>query len=110
MEVSDIVSTWTPAKASETAGKAADPNELKDASQKFEAVLLRQFLGQALKPLLHESLGSNAPGAHIYQDMLTDSIATQLSAEETLGMSTLLQMQLSGKVGLDKTNHESSKQ
>lgn len=110
MDISQIVAAWTPTQTVDPTGKSPDAAELKDASRKFEALLLKQFLGQALKPLLHDSLGSNAPGAHIYQHMLTDTIATQLSSEETFGMSTLLQMQLMGKVGSDAADPESSKQ
>ncbi|MCZ6675268.1 MAG: hypothetical protein O7C75_20230 [Verrucomicrobia bacterium] len=109
MEVSDIVSALTPLQPVETTGKVANAEELKIAAQKFEAVLLRQFLGQALKPLLHNSPGSNASGAHIYQYMLTDTLATQLSTAETFGLSTLLQMQLSGEVATEKASKESPK-
>lgn len=97
MDVSQIVSTWTPPPTTDPAGTHPKSEELKDAAQKFEALLLNQFLGQALKPLLHDSLGSNAPGAHIYQHMLTDTISNQLSKQESFGMSTLLHMQLLGQ-------------
>ena len=99
MDVSEIVSalsTSPTVQAMQPGDQAKQNEELKLASQQFEAVLIRQFLGRALKPLLHDSLGSNAPGAHIYQHMITDAIANQLAAQNTFGMSSLLQMQLSG--------------
>ena len=101
MDISEIIPAWSPPLPSEAPSPGKRAEEIKEAAQKFEAVLLNQFLGQALKPLLHASLGSNAPGAHIYQHMLTDAIATQLSQEETFGMSTLLQMQLTGELAAD---------
>ncbi len=100
MDVSQIVSTWTPPTTSGSAGTHLKSEELKDAAQKFEALLLNQFLGQALKPLLHDSLGSNAPGSHLYQHMLTDTISSQLSNQESFGMSNLLHMQLMGQFEL----------
>ncbi|MEX0322951.1 MAG: hypothetical protein AB3N63_12380 [Puniceicoccaceae bacterium] len=68
--------------------------ELIDATQKFEAVFLRQFLGDALKPLLHATPGSDGPGAGFYQYMMTDVIANSLTSQEQFGMASLLQMQL----------------
>ncbi len=108
MDVSQIVSTWVPPENTPGAAGAAESQELKGASQKFEAFLLQQFLGQALKPLLHDSLGSNAPGSHIYQHMMTDTIASQLSQEESFGFASLLQMQLTGKVDSELSPKDSS--
>jgi len=74
-------------------GGAASP-EFKAATEQFEAVFLRQFLGQALKPLLHDTPGSQASGSGIYQYMLTDAIANSISESGQFGFSSLLQMQL----------------
>lgn len=109
MDVSQIASTWVSPESTTATAKASEPQELKEASQKFEALLLQQFLGQALKPLLHESLGSNAPGAHIYQHMLTETISSQLSREESFGFASLLQMQLMGNVESEPALKDSSK-
>lgn len=108
MDVSQLASTWVPSESASSGAKSAEPQELKEASQKFESLLLQQFLGQALKPLLHDSLGSNAPGAHIYQHMMTETIASQLSQEESFGFASLLQMQLAGKGGSEPVQQDSS--
>jgi Rod binding domain-containing protein len=71
---------------------------LDEASKGFEAVFLRQFLGQALKPLLHETPGSGAPGAGIYQGMVTDAIANNLAESGEFGFATILQLQLAEAV------------
>ena len=69
--------------------------ELVDATRQFEAVFLRQFLGDALKPIFHATPGSEGPGAGFYQYMMTDVIANSLTQQEQFGMASLLQMQLS---------------
>lgn len=73
---------------------ASDDPELIEATRQFEAVFLRQFLGDALKPILHATPGSDGPGAGIYQYMMTDVIANSLTKQEQFGMASLLQMQL----------------
>lgn len=110
MDISEIASNWMPVESPVSAQQQPDFEQIKDASQKFEALLLNQFLGQALKPLLYDSLGSKAPGAHIYQHLLTDTISTQLSREESFGYANLLQMQLAGKVENNSETMEPSKQ
>ena len=80
---------------------AATQPKLKEASQDFEAVFLKQFLGQALKPLLHDTPGSKGAGAGVYQHMITDVIAKELSSGGDFGFSTMLQAQLA-----DQTNSE----
>lgn len=84
-----------------TTDQPAAASDLQKVSREFEAVLLRQFVGEALKPLLHQTPGSNAPGAQIYQYMITDAIANNLAQHELFGLSSLLQMQLAAPVGQD---------
>ena len=72
--------------------------ELVEATRQFEAIFLRQFLGDALKPLLHATPGSEGPGSGFYQYMMTDVISTSLTQQEQFGISSLLQMELSGQL------------
>lgn len=91
----EITSTAVPSTIPlNEAGKAGANAELVDATQKFEAVFLRQFLGDALKPILHATPGSQGPGSGFYQYMMTDVIASSLTSQEQFGMASLLQMQL----------------
>lgn len=80
--------------------------ELKKAAEDFEAVFLKQFLGQALKPMLHKTLGSQAAGAGIYEHMITDVIAKNLSRGGDFGFSTMLQAQLMGAVQSEEKQDE----
>ena len=64
----------------------------KDAAkvpEQFESILLRQFLGDSMKPLL-----SGGPSGQVYGYFLTESLANSLSEAGGLGLSSVLQAQL----------------
>lgn len=71
---------------------AAD--DVAKVSSQFEGILLRQFLGESMKPMLGEGEGSQ-----FYGYLLTDALAQSLSAGGGLGFSSVLQAQL-GKEAL----------
>lgn len=93
MDFSEIVPTLTGSPGAMPQG-SADPARLEAAAKEFEAVFLRQFLGESLKPLLHPTPGSEAPGGQIYEYFVTDALAGELSEKGLFGFSSLLQMQL----------------
>jgi len=70
--------------------------KLASASAEFEALLLRQFLTAALKPLTEggDTFGGKSP---IYGYFITDTLATSLSKSGAFGYSNLIQAQLAGK-------------
>lgn len=88
----NVVEAQIPANAP----KQATPKELNEATQQFEAILLRQFIGEALKPLLHDTLGSQVAGAGVYQQMVSEVIADNLAQSGDFGFSSMLQIQLAG--------------
>jgi len=65
------------------------------AAKQFEAIILRQLLSPAIEPLMNNGLGggSNAGGG-VYGYMLTDVLAGSLSQAGGLGLSKMLQQQL----------------
>lgn len=65
------------------------------AAKQFEAIILRQLLAPAIEPLMSNGLGggSNAGGG-VYGYMLTDVLAGSLSQAGGLGLSKMLQQQL----------------
>jgi len=67
-----------------------DPKKIAKVSRQFEAILLRQFLGESMKPLLQ-----NGPSGQVYGYMLTDSLATEISDGGGLGLAHVIQAQLS---------------
>ena len=77
--------------------KASVPqaDRLAAASREFEAVLLRQYLGEALKPMTESGslFGNSNP---MYGYLINDALAGGLSSAGVFGFSNVLQAQLSG--------------
>lgn len=65
--------------------------QVKAASAQFEAILLRQFLQESVGGLMG---GEGGSGGNVYGYMLTDVLATKLSEGGGLGLSSVLQKQL----------------
>ena len=81
--------------------KEVDQNDkIAEVSRQFEAVLLRQILGQAQKPLFKNSLfGGGGTTNAIYQDMITQQLADRISQGGTFGFAKVLQTQLTAEYG-----------
>ena len=85
-----------------------------EAARQFEAVLLRQILNQAQKPLFQNALFSNGGTANaIYQDMITQQLADRISEGGTFGFAAVLKKELTAeyadkKTPLDKTGEGNS--
>jgi peptidoglycan hydrolase FlgJ len=69
-----------------------DPAKIAKVSRQFESILLRQFLGESMKPLLQ-----GGPSGQVYGYMLTDSLANEISEGGGLGLAHVIQAQLSQK-------------
>ena len=69
--------------------KRNDPTKIAQAAGQFEGVLLRQILGEAMKPLLEKG-----PGAQVYGYFLTGSLADSIGKAGGLGLGHVLQAQL----------------
>jgi Rod binding domain-containing protein len=65
--------------------------QVKAAAGQFEAIILRELLSDTVGKLTG---GENAGGGGMYGFMLTDVLANQLSAGGGLGISKILQQQL----------------
>ncbi len=63
------------------------------ASKHFEAILVRQFLTEAQKPLLAPKGQMSGATSEIYRDMMTDTLANQISKSGTLGLARQFQAQ-----------------
>lgn len=75
-------------------------------SGQFEALLLRQILQNARKPVIHSKFNAeSAPGA-IYDDMVTNQLAQSISHTGALGLAETLQEQLSRQLLHPKTAPE----
>ena len=110
MQVSSINSAADARRAfaTETGAGAAPasarptPTQIKAAAQQFEAIILRQLLTPAIDPLMSHGLGGDSKqngggGGGIYGYLVTDVLATSLSKGGGLGLSRMLEKQLTPK-------------
>ena len=77
------------------AGKASaqDTKKIEESAKQFEAMIIRQVLGDTFKPS-PTAKGAAMPGSDIYQSFMTDTMANSISQNGSLGISHLLQSQL----------------
>lgn len=70
----------------------ADPAEQrKEVAKQFEAILVRQLLGPTMTSMLGKDGGV---ASNVYGDMMTDSMAQQLTRGGGFGLSGMLERQL----------------
>ncbi len=80
-----------------------------EAARQFEAVLLRQILSQAQKPLFKNALFPAGGTANaIYQDMVTQQLADRISEGGTFGFAAVLKKELTAEYGDKKTSADKS--
>jgi flagellar protein FlgJ len=60
-----------------------------EVARQFESILLRQFMGESMKPLLQ-----NGPAGQVYGYLLTDALADSVSKGGGLGLAHILRSQL----------------
>ena len=95
MDIAAISAQLSPIglEQASAAGSAAsnnhDPKKIAKVSRQFEAILLRQFLSESMKPLLQ-----GGPSGQVYGYMLTDSLANEISEGGGLGLAHVIQAQL----------------
>jgi flagellar protein FlgJ len=70
-----------------------------EASRQFEAVLLRQFLSEAQKPVITSEMTDNSTAAGIYQDLITNQLADNLSRNGGIGLAKTFERQLAPHAG-----------
>jgi flagellar protein FlgJ len=68
--------------------------KIAEASRQFEAVLLRQILGDAQKTVIPSALSDNSTAAGIYQDLITNTLADNISKSGALGLAKVFEQQL----------------
>ena len=88
---SQLASTALDPSGTSTGGDR-DPAKVAKVSRQFESILLRQIIGESMKPLLE-----SGPSGQVYGYMLTSSLADQISAGGGLGLAHILQTQISQK-------------
>jgi len=103
----DITPLNRPVQASELplerlalSKEVSQKEKIGEVSRQFEAVLLRQILSQAQKPMFKSSLmPADGTTNAIYQDMVTQQLADRISQGGTFGFAKVLEQQLSFEYG-----------
>src|SRR5580658_2934909 len=72
-----------------------EQQKIGEASRQFEAIMLRQILSEAQKPVITSEFTDNSTAAGIYQDFITNSLADSMSKSGTLGLAKVFEQQLS---------------
>ena len=84
--------------AAGSAGAAAQPARLKAAAQQFEAIFLRQILGEARKSTMGDTLfSSDAQGT--FTQMQDAHFADIAASRDALGLAGLIERQLGARGG-----------
>ncbi len=79
----------------------SEQEKVGEASRQFEAVLLRQILTEATKTLFKSSVNPESSSDGIYQDMITNNLADQMSRAGGFGLSRVLNQQLQHELKTD---------
>ncbi|MBM3836635.1 MAG: hypothetical protein FJ398_01525 [Verrucomicrobia bacterium] len=72
----------------------SEDEKLSGISHHFEAILLRQFLTEAQKPLLKPQSAMLSASHDIYQDMIVNQLAEAISKTGTFGLANSFQAQM----------------
>ena len=89
MQITALSSNLLSAHTAEPSARPEASAKVGEVSRQFEAILLRQFLSESMKPLLE-----GGPSGQVYGYLLTDTLADSLSKGGGMGLSSVLQAQL----------------
>lgn len=73
----------------------SEEEKIGGVSRQFEAVLLRQFLSEAQKPLLNPKNGMTGAANDIYKDMIVNVLGDEISKSGNFGLAKYFQAQMS---------------
>ncbi len=74
--------------------RLTEGEKVAEVSRHFEAMLLRQFLGEATKPMMGGESGMSSTMRDIYQDLVVNTLAEQISTGGKFGLTQAFQRQL----------------
>jgi peptidoglycan hydrolase FlgJ len=81
----------------------SEKDKVNELSRQFEAVLLRQILGEAQKTVFHSKYTDDSTTSGIYRDMVTNQLADSISRSGTFGLAQSLNSQLTHELHQDKS-------
>ncbi len=83
----------------------SDSRKLEITATEFESTLVRQFLKDAMKPVIQGgAISEDGVAQDIYRGYFTDVLAQTLSKGEGIGISSALQSQLSTNLKTKETD------
>lgn len=91
--MSDPVTSATAAAGTLAGSGGATNAQIKAAAQQFEAILVRQMLGEARKTDFGNTLLSNE-GMNTFRDMQDSNVADTIAKRGTLGFAKMIAAQL----------------
>jgi len=69
--------------------------KITEASRQFEAVMLRQILSDSQKTVIPSEFSDHSTAAGIYQDLITNTLADNISKSGRFGLAKVFEQQLS---------------
>jgi Rod binding domain-containing protein len=77
--------------------KLTEREKIFELSKGFEAILVRNILESAQKPLFNKKGADNTATAGIYRDMVSSQTADMISRSGTLGLARQLEQELASR-------------
>jgi Rod binding domain-containing protein len=68
--------------------------KIHEASQQFEAILLRQILSEMQKPVITSEFTDDSTAAGVYQDTVSNALAQSISKSGGFGFAQIFEQQL----------------
>lgn len=78
-------------------------DKVAEVSRQFEAVLLRHILGEAQKTVFKSTMNPKSTTTAVYQDMVTNQLADQISHSGGLGLGRSLEQQLQHELKTERS-------
>jgi Rod binding domain-containing protein len=72
-----------------------EEQKIGEASRQFEAVLLRQILSDSQKTVIPSEFSDNSTAAGIYHDLISNTLADNISKSGKFGLARIFEHQLS---------------
>ena len=91
---SKIDATHVPLESLAGNKQLTQDQKIGEASQQFEAILLRQFLSESQKTVIKSEFTDDSTAAGIYQDFITNQMADSLSKSGGIGLAKTFEHQL----------------
>lgn len=87
-----------PIEKLSSSAQFSQEEKIAEVARQFEAVLLRQIMGQAQKTVIASKVNPQSVSSGIYKDMITAQMADSATASGGVGLAKSFQQQLSRQI------------